>query len=218
MRLTHARSLPSTSALASCAALTLASCAARTVTLDFENSKVGSAPSAWLAAETNPGSDEKSSRWTVHRDGDQQYVTVHTNNTGHTYNLLFAPVQSGRDVEIAIRARAETGVEDQGGGIVWRAADAKNYYITRWNPLEDNLRAYKVVDGKRTQLASVEIAFEKGWHQLDVRAVGTKIEVGFNGKTVLSLEDSTFSDAGRVGLWTKADAVTSFDDLLYVGR
>ena len=96
--------------------------------------------------------------------------------------------------------------------MIWRARDAANYYIARWNPLEDNLRVYKVVGSKRTQLGSVGTTVKSGWHQLGVRARGHHIEVWFDGALVLGIDDATFPGGGRVGLWTKADAATSFDD------
>ena len=113
-----------------------------------------------------------------------------------------------------VRVRADRGVEDQGGGLVWRAADGENYYIARWNPLEDNLRAYKVVDGRRTQLLTADVVADPdSWHGLVVSMTGERMEVRLDGEVLLFGEDGTFPGGGRVGLWTKADAATSFDDL-----
>jgi len=104
------------------------------------------------------------------------------------------------------------GKVGQGGGIVWRYLDANNYYIARMNPLEDNYRFYKVVDGKRTQLATKEgLKVPVGeWHTLEIECVGNKIECELDGRDILEVEDDTFTKAGKVGLWTKADAVTEF--------
>ncbi len=95
--------------------------------------------------------------------------------------------------------------------------DKNNYYITRWNPLETNLRLYHVLNGKRTQLKSVDIETDAAaWHTIHVKARGNKIVVSFDGKPLIETEDTTFANAGKIGLWTKADASTAFDDLKIV--
>jgi hypothetical protein len=106
------------------------------------------------------------------------------------------------------------GKTDQGGGLVWRYVDADNYYIARMNPLESNYRLYKVVNGKRTQLVTKEdLKVPVGqWHVLAVTMKGDQIECSLDGKKYLEAKDSTFPMAGKVGLWTKADAQTNFDD------
>lgn len=130
-----------------------------------------------------------------------------------TFNVLLADAQA-RDVDLSVALRANGGEIDQGGGLVWRARDGENYYIGRWNPLEDNLRLYEVVGGRRQQLASARAALDAGqWHTLRVRMAGTRIECWLDGELLLESSDDTFFQAGRVGLWTKADAQTSFDDL-----
>jgi hypothetical protein len=109
--------------------------------------------------------------------------------------------------------KAMTGDEDQGGGPIWRAKDADNYYIARWNPLEDNFRIYFVKGGRRIQLASADIkADPKKWHEIEIKHVGNHIIAKFDKKKILKLDDDTFGEAGKVGLWTKADAATAFDN------
>ena len=106
-----------------------------------------------------------------------------------------------------------TGAEDQGGGPIWRAKDADNYYIARWNPLENNFRVYFVKDGKRIQLASADIETDPGtWHEIEIEHVGNRIVAEFDDEEVIEIEDSTFAEGGMVGLWTKADAATAFDN------
>ena len=96
---------------------------------------------------------------------------------------------------------------------IWRAKDADNYYIARWNPLEKNFRVYYVKDGQRKQLASVDIKTDPSkWHEIEIEHVGNKIVAEFDDKKVIEIEDSTFTEGGMVGLWTKADAATAFDD------
>jgi hypothetical protein len=117
------------------------------------------------------------------------------------------------DGEIAVRFKAVTGREDQGGGVIWRAQDSENYYIARFNPLEDNFRIYYVVDGARKILADARIALPaEEWHTLRIVQRGDQFEGYLDGKKLLDGSDDKFTKPGGVGLWTKADAVTSFDD------
>lgn len=118
------------------------------------------------------------------------------------------------DVDVSVRFRPISGNEDASGGIIFRAKDAKNYFLVRANSLEDNFRLYTLVDGKRTTIASAKVDVPKlgEWHRLRVVARGTKIQAYLNGKLQIDHEDGTFGE-GYVGLWTKADSVTEFDDL-----
>ena len=109
--------------------------------------------------------------------------------------------------------KALAGKEDQGGGLIWRAKDSKNYYLARFNPLENNYRLYKVEKGRRTLLKSAEIKQSEGWHRLTINVKGDDMQCYFDGKKVLEGSDSTFRGPGRIGLWTKADAQSYFDDL-----
>ncbi len=111
------------------------------------------------------------------------------------------------------------GKEDQGGGLVWRFRDLKNYYIARHNPLEKNYRVYKVVDGRRTQLASADVeAPTEVWHEMKVTMKGPLIQCYLDSKVHLTVEDQTFKEQERLGLWTKADTRTQFDDLSAEGE
>lgn len=128
------------------------------------------------------------------------------------FNVALAPDATGADVTaLAVNLRAIDGVIDRGGGLVWRARDARNSYVARWNPLESNVRAYTVVDGKRTQIASAEAPSDSGWHELRVALDGPRITVSIDGAVAFEVEDTTFDAGGRAGLWTKADARTHFD-------
>lgn len=110
------------------------------------------------------------------------------------------------------------GEHDQGGGLVWRAKDAKNYDLVRYNPLEDNYRLYKVVGGKRTLLQNADIVHSAGWHTLRAVMEGDHVKCYYDGKEYLDFKDSTFTQAGMIGLWSKADARSHFDDLTMVGE
>lgn len=118
------------------------------------------------------------------------------------------------DVDVSVRVKPLSGKEDQTGGLVFRAKDAGNYYLVRSNGLEDNYRLYTMRDGKRKQIASTKVDPPKAgeWHALRVVAQGTRIQAFLNGKLAIDHDDATYSE-GWVGLWTKADAVTEFDDL-----
>ena len=130
------------------------------------------------------------------------------------FNLALREEAKPAEADVHLALRAVAGEIDQGGGLVWRARDAKNYYVARWNPLEHNLRAYKVVDGVRTQLASAEVQAGPGWHTLRVWFMRDKFEVWFDKQSLLEGKDPTFYGPGMIGLWTKADARTQFDDLI----
>jgi hypothetical protein len=136
------------------------------------------------------------------------------------FNLCVAQNTSYQDVDFSVAFKAVRGQKDQGGGLVWRYQDANNYYVCRMNPLEDNFRVYKVVDGKRTQLGTKEdLKVPVGeWHTLRVKQAGDRIECYLDGRKYLEVRDETFRKAGKVGLWTKADAQTYFDDFKVSGK
>ena len=123
-----------------------------------------------------------------------------------------------------MKFKAVAGSQDRAAGIVWRAKDANNYYVTRANALEDNVVLYKTVNGVRSPLDivgrkggyGVEIAVPANtWHSLRIDFKASRFAVSYDGKQLFEVEDSTFIDAGQVGLWTKADSVTLFDEVTY---
>jgi len=179
----------------------------------FETNKIGTLPSEWIVAETN--GKKSPATWQIIKRADNkgQCIAITTNkNTGETFNLLLLKKRQYKNVEIHVKLKAVAGKEDQGGGLVWRVKDANNYYICRWNPLENNLRLYIVKDGKRTQLATATIkADPTRWHEIEVEHEGSKIKIEFDDKDIISFTDTTFTNAGKVGLWVKADGRTQFD-------
>jgi hypothetical protein len=134
------------------------------------------------------------------------------------FNITLIGSTSFKDVDLTVKMKAVAGRIDQGGGLVWRARDSRNYYIARFNPLEDNFRVYSVVNGSRKELQSAALKKQEGWHTLRVTMSGDHIECSFDGQKYLDVKDSTFKDAGKIGLWTKADAQTHFDDLTASGQ
>lgn len=135
-------------------------------------------------------------------------------NSGSMFNVALVSGANYKDLELLVKMKAIAGKEDQGGGLIWRAKDSKNYYIARFNPLENNYRLYKVEKGKRVLLKSAEVKHTEGWHQLRVFMKGDFIRCYYDDKMVLEVKDSTFQGPGTIGLWTKADAQSHFDDLM----
>jgi hypothetical protein len=183
----------------------------------FGKADVGKLPKGWTADKTGTGAG---SVWKVVADdtapSKKGYVLAQTaESPGPLFNLCVAENTSYKDVEASVAFKAVKGDKDQGGGIVWRYQDANNYYVARMNPLEDNYRLYKVVAGKRVQLATKEdLKVPVGtWHTLMIKMTGDQIECFLDGKKYLEGKDDTFSKAGKVGLWTKADAQSFFDDM-----
>ena len=121
---------------------------------------------------------------------------------------------SASNLNAEIRFKAVAGKIDQAGGIVVRLQDADNYYVARANALEDNVRFYRVVNGRREQLGGANLRVTPNeWHTLGLRAEGERFTVSYDGKTLFGVTDKTFAEAGGVALWTKADSVTRFDRL-----
>lgn len=139
-------------------------------------------------------------------------------NSGSTFNVTLVNGTLYKDLDLSVKMKTIAGKEDQGGGLIWRAKDSKNYYIARFNPLEDNYRLYKVDKGKRTLLKSADVKHSDGWHTLTVAMKGHFIQCYYDGKKVLEAKDSTFQESGRIGLWTKADAQSHFDDLTVIEK
>lgn len=177
------------------------------------------APHRWTFESDAPGAVARGfssdvGRWVVSAtEGGNKVLAQTAASPDKVFNVALARDTKAADVALSVRLKPVKGADDQGGGLVWRARDAKNYYVARFNPLEDNFRVYKVVDGKRTQLGTVDVKRQQGWHVLKVRMVGDRMTCDLDGVAHLDAQDSTFPDAGMIGLWTKADAATEFDDL-----
>ena len=190
---------------------------ASSASLNFDNVPVGKLPAGWKVDATNRKGSLAT--WEVIKDttapsGDHVLGMTSPNHTfGGTFNICWTDTVFFLDGEIQVRFKAVNGKEDQGGGVIWRVQDKENYYIARFNPLENNFRIYYVCDGARKTLADARIALPAGkWHTLKIVQHGNRFEGYLNGEKLLEGTDNLFSKAGGVGLWTKADAVTSFDD------
>jgi hypothetical protein len=189
--------------------------------ISFESTQTGAAPEGWTSTLTGSGDP----KWTVESDDTAPSKSkVVKQSARATYPLLLKNDSSIKDGFVEIKFKAVAGSQDRAAGIVWRAKDADSYYVTRANALEDNVVLYKTVDGVRSPL---DIVGRKGgygidvkvpadtWHSLRVNFSGSRFRVSFNGKQLFEVEDSTFADAGKVGLWTKADSVTLFDQVTF---
>ena len=189
--------------------------------LTFDKAKVGQLPPGWKAGVTGKA---EGSVWKVVEDktapGGPLALAQTSANPGPVFNLCIAEDAHYKDVDITVAFKAVAGKADQGGGILWRCKDNDNYYIVRMNPLEDNFRFYKVEGGKRKELVSKDnIKAESGkWHTIRVVHNRKKVQCYLNGKLLIETEDDTFKDAGKFGLWTKADAQTYFADLQITAR
>lgn len=183
---------------------------------DFEDAVVGRLPAGWTAAKTGSGSG---SVWKIVEDtpapsGSKVLAQTSSDGPKPMFNLCVADATSYRDLDMSVVLKTVRGKIDQGGGLLWRSKDADNYYVVRVNPLEANFRLYKVVAGKRTQLASADVErVERKWQTIRVLHQGDRIRCFLDGQQEIDVKDSTFREPGRIGLWTKADAVTSFDNL-----
>jgi len=132
----------------------------------------------------------------------------------NAFNVALLEETKFSDADVTVRFRPVSGSEDASGGLVFRAKDEKNFFLVRANALETNFRLYTVKDGKRDQIASTKVAAPAlgEWHPIRVVAKGAKVQAYLDRKLLIDHEDKSFS-AGWVGLWTKADSVTEFDDL-----
>jgi hypothetical protein len=182
----------------------------------FESDKAGASPPGFTLEKSPAG---KPGRWIVKQEsgapsGKQVLAQTDSDDTDDRFLMAVAKEPPLRDVTLSVRCKAISGKVDQACGLVFRYQDAKNYYVTRSNALEGNVRLYTVKDGRRKQFASWSgKVTANAWHELRVEAHGARLRVSWNGAKIIDEQDGTFPDAGRVGLWTKADSVTYFDDL-----
>ncbi len=185
-------------------------------TYNFDSDAVGAMPAKFHSARTGQGAESK---WVVVADSTAPskpnvVAQTSTDTTDYRFPLLIADEGSFKDLEISVRFKAVSGKVDRAGGLVFRLKDANNYYIVRANGLEDNYRLYHVVAGRRRQFAGANFKVTSGeWHELRVKCVGNKFLCYYDGAKKIEATDDTFKDGGKVGLWTKADSVTYFDDL-----
>jgi ABC-type nitrate/sulfonate/bicarbonate transport system ATPase subunit len=190
-------------------------------TMRFDQDKVDAPPAGFTSARTGGGRDGK---WIVRAVKDSPsagnvLAQVDNDDTNNRYAIAVFDGASFKDGRVAVKCRSLDGKVDQACGLVFRYQDANNYYLTRSNALENNVRIYHVKNGKRTELESWTGAVSsRAWHDLAVEAKGDQFQVFFDGKKVLEAKDDTFTAAGKAGMWTKADSIIEFDDFTISAR
>jgi len=181
----------------------------------IDQMKRGSPPAGFTFARTGRGQDGE---WSVVEDSTatagQAIEQISTDRTDYRFPLAIPDSFSAADLEVEVRFKAVAGRIDQAAGIAVRLADPDNYYVARANAMEDNVRFYRIVNGRREQLGGANLKVTANeWHKLGLRADGERFTVSYDGKTLFSVTDKTFGEAGGVALWTKADSVTRFDQM-----
>jgi hypothetical protein len=185
-------------------------------TVNFDNAPAGQPPAGWTSTRTGSGN----AKWTVEKDDTAPSKPNVLKQSGvATYPIAFKDDTNLKDGFVEVKFKPVSGKEDQAGGVVWRLKDTDNYYVARANALEDNVTIYDTVKGKRTERkrANTKVA-TNAWHTLRVDFQGSHFTVTFDGKKTIEWDDEKFKDAGKVGVWTKADSVTLFDDFSYGGK
>jgi 3-keto-disaccharide hydrolase len=187
--------------------------AGATETVNFDKSDAGKPPSGWTATQTGTGQ----AQWAIVQDATAPSKPNVLKQSGQAaYPVCLKDDTNLKDGFVEVKFKALSGREDQAGGVVWRAKDANNYYVARANALENNVTIYHTIDGRRTEKKRARMTVAPNqWHTLRVEFQGNHFGVTFNGQKALDWDDETFRDAGKVGVWTKADSVTEFDDFTY---
>ena len=186
---------------------------AQSQNVNFDDAKPGAAPAGWTATKTGSGA----AKWTVEKDDSAPSKPNVLKQSGEaTYPVCIKDDTSLKDGFVEVKFKPVSGKEDQAGGVIWRAQDANNYYVARANALEDNVTIYHTIKGRRVSFKNANTKVAPGvWHTLRVDFSGNKFTVTLDGKKVIEANDDSFSAAGQVGVWTKADSVTLFDDFDY---
>lgn len=188
---------------------------------NFDSDTHGQPPAKFHQALTGGGGAVK---WVVQKEDTAPskpnvLVQMSADKTDYRFPLAIADEGSFRDLELSVKFKAISGNVDRAGGLVFRLKDANNYYVVRANALEDNFNFYYVLNGKRRQIKGSNVKVSSGeWHDLRLEANGDKFTCYFDGNKKIEATDDTFKDAGKIGLWTKADSVTAFDDLKVLAK
>ena len=197
---------------------------------NFDKDKTQALPPGWLSERTGQGA---MGDWQVIEDATAPskpnvIAQLSEGITSYRFPLAIVDDKNLKDLDMTVRFKTISGKEDQGAGLVWRYRDANNYYIVRANALEDNVVLYKVENGKRIPLAPKGTPAKtygmktkvpgSTWNKLGVKVIGNLFTVSFNDQKLYEVEDNTFTEAGKVGLWTKADSIIHFDDFTVEGK
>jgi 3-keto-disaccharide hydrolase len=185
----------------------------RAETHSFDNDPPGALPRGWRSGVTGRGSP----KWTVETDTSAPSKPKVLKQSGSgDFPWCVRPEVSLADGHVEVKFKPVSGREDQAGGVVWRWQDSNNYYVARANALENNVSLYYTAGGRRNTLKYVHAPVPGNtWHTLRVEFSGKRMRVVFDGKTAIEMDDEHIALAGAVGVWTKADSVTLFDDFGY---
>ncbi|PYI98603.1 MAG: hypothetical protein DME98_03780 [Verrucomicrobia bacterium] len=195
---------------------TMATALAAAETVNFDDMKVGTVPPGWTATQTGTGA----AKWSVDKDASAPSKPNVLKQSGQaTFPVCIKNDTNIKDGFVEVKFKPVAGKEDQAGGVIWRVQDANNYYIARANALENNVTIYYTIRGKRIEKkrANIKVA-SSAWHTLRVDFSGNRFTVTFDGKKAIEWDDDTFKNAGKVGVWTKADSITEFDDFTYASK
>lgn len=195
---------------------TLLSATAAAQTAGFDSDPTGAPPSGWRSGVTGRGTP----KWTVEADSSApSRPNVLRQSGSGTFPWCIRSDVSLADGHVEVKFKPVSGREDQAGGVVWRWKDGDNYYVARANALENNVSLYFTANGRRNTLKYVDAQVQSNaWHTLRVEFSGSRIRVIYDGKLTIEMEDAHIVGAGAVGVWTKADSVTLFDDFGYGGK
>lgn len=185
-----------------------------TTTINFQTMSVAASPPGFTQGVVGGGGPAD---WKVVEEAGGERVLAQTsaNKTDRRFPVILYDALTVRDVDVTVKFKPISGSIDRAAGIVVRARDAENYYVVRANALEDNVNLYKMVSGRRSEITGVHVKVPSGqWQTLRVKVEGGRFDIFFNDKPLFQAEDKTFGGAGWIGLWTKADSVTYFDDLV----
>lgn len=181
----------------------------------FDGDAIDQPPGGFTVHTIGPG---RPSQWLVKSvadapSGRQVLMQCDNDDTNHRYPCVLSTAGRYGDVRVEVKGKGISGDRDRSFGVIARAIDERNYYVARCNTVNENVRLYHFIDGKRTELAEWEGSAAPGiWHTIALEVKGDRLTVFFDGKQVIQHQDGTLPGAGRVGLWTKAEAVSQFDD------
>ena len=193
--------------------ITMTTTIAQAESENFDGVKPGALPAGWVSGVTGSGEP----RWAVESDSTSPSPPHVLKQSGRgTFPWCVKQNASLADGYVEVKFKPLLGRQDQAGGVVWRWKDRDNYYVARANALENNVSLYYTEGGNRRTIKYVDAPVLRNvWHTLRVEFSGRKIKVALDGKTYIELDDSHIAGAGAVGVWTKADSVTAFDDFSF---
>lgn len=187
--------------------------AAEVVQIGLDQMKIDAAPPGFSFQRTGQGAVGD---WRIVADpsaaGGRALAQLSADRTDYRFPLAIWKSLTAADIEVTARFKAVGGSVDQAGGIAVRLTSPDDYYVVRANALENNVRFYRVIRGRREQLAGADIEVAQGiWHSLGLKAQGARFTISYDGRVLYEVTDRSLAAPGQVALWTKADSITRFD-------